>query len=499
MIGAELGGIPGMATASGIQDISEGKDWQERAKSAVGAAGRTAIYGKAVGQTEKLLGKAVGPTISRYATPTLIGGVEAARSHAYGAPPEKALAQGIVSGGLAATQTSRGEAKEAKPAEAATPKTEAPPAVRKEPPVSEIPKEDLQGAYASEIEKYQDLRPRNERAQTGLQDARAILKQHQAELEALQLSPTPPDPGAEKETQQKLAKQQSHLKGLETQAGKIGDEYRQSRERLMEIRDRAVSEKAKWFIPEPPSARRPSAEPKQIGAGTAVATQPKPSIIQTPISAGPPSESRARPPYQQPGQPQARVGAGQEPLGLPPSTQPFEMMGAQPPLPRGRRIEAGEQPAAKQAEQVSAPAGPRKKEEPPKKELSAEALYRKEAEAGRMAPPKPRAAAKTSEPPKPRRGAKAAPTKAEARPLTAGTRYVVKDTNPDLGLYKGETVIYRGPYGGKYGFDVIDPDTGKKSLMQIESSTPMADIVSNLEEEGEKKKRPGDKHIGNTY
>ena len=75
---------------------------------------------------------------------------------------------------------------------------------------------------------------------------------------------------------------------------------------------------------------------------------------------------------------------------------------------------------------------------------------------------------------------------------------MVKDTNPDLGLYKGETVIYRGPYGGKYGFDVIDPDTGKKSLMQIESSTPMADIVSNLEEEGEKKKRPGDKHIGDS-
>ena len=499
MIGAEAGGVPGMATAAGVEDIDKGKDWQERAKSAAGAAGRTAIYGRAVGQTEKLLGKVAGkllgetagPTVARWGTPVLQGAVEAGRSLHYGASPEKALAQGITTGGLAMTQTSRGESKAAKPSETVAPKGEAPPAVREEPPVREIPKEDLQGVYESEIQKYQDLRPRNERAQAGLKEARAILKQHQDEVEALELSPTPPDTATLKEMQAKIEKQKSHLKALDGRASEIGNEYRQSRSRLMEIRDRAVAEKAKWFMPEPPAARREPSEPKQIGPGQAVARQASGGAVQAPPTAVPAPTPRAQPPYQQPGQPQVRVGAGQEPPQLPASTQPFEMMGEQPPLPRGRRIEAGEPAAARPAEQVSAPAerrvGTASAEKPA---ASAQPASKKEA----TAKPRP-VAKKTAAPPKSRKEEAVTPAQ---RTLAAGTRYVVKDTNPDLGLYKGETIIYRGPYGGKYGFDVIDPETGTKSLMQIDAATPMADIVGNLEEEGQKKKRPGDKHLGDS-
>ena len=170
--------------------------------------------------------------------------------------------------------------------------------------------------------------------------------------------------------------------------------------------------------------------------------------------------------------PDARPRHTAEPQAMP---VPLQTPRVTPPEPRVAA--ATEEPAFHGTERKAPPEPTPPPAEPPKPRPAA-----KPAE-----PPKPRREAK-AEPPKPRREAKAEPKKAEARPLSAGTRYVVKDTNPDLGLYKGETVIYRGPYGGKYGFDVIDPDTGKKSLMQIESSTPMADIVSNLEEEGEKKR-----------
>lgn len=229
----------------------------------------------------------------------------------------------------------------------------------------------------------------------------------------------------------------------------------------------------------PRSAPPPAARPRATGEPQSMRVPPELPRVTTP------PESRVQQVVSETPGVQPRHTSEPQPMPVPlqaPRVAPPEpRVAAATEVPAFHGTERG---APSAAEQVSSPAGPQKRETAIKTKA--------------LDPPVSRTAAKTAAPPKPRREAKAEPKKVEARPLSAGTRYVVKDTNPDLGLYKGETVIYRGPYGGKYGFDVIDPDTGKKSLMQIESSTPMADIVSNLEEEGEKKKRPGDKHIGDS-
>jgi len=508
LIGAEAGGLPGMATAAGVQSAEQGP------LPAGAAMLATEMVGKTVPGVERRAAKIIGEPAARWAVPAAYGAAAGGGSYLRGASPEKALAQGLVTGGMAATQTSRGEPK-AKTTETAAPKGESPPAAR-EPgqidrtdwpaDVRSLPKEQLEGAYRAAYHKTQELQPRMDLADTALSEARARLKSYEAEKDKLDFSPTPTSTKESTRIDKDIAEQKDHIKKLEERHRVLSAEYRRWSSAFGEARDRAQFEKAPWYYAQPPAVREEVGAPQQKALvrqqPTEVAKQQPPINVPPQYGAEQSGPIRqpgtvlagelaaapvARAPYRQPGQPQARVGAGQEPAQLPPGTQPFEMMGAQPPMPRGRRIEAGEPTSVREA--IA---------EKPKASVEKRGAY-----VGKLAPKKaaepPKArVAKTAEPPKARREAKAATKAAEPRSLTAGTHYVVKDTNPDLGLYKGETVIYRGPYGGKYGFDVIDPDTGQKSLMQIEASTPMKDILDNLEEPGEKKKRPGDKHLGDS-
>lgn len=416
---------------------------------------------------------------------------------------------------------------EAKPKVEAAPKTEAskavpPPEVRADvpPDIATVPPDKLQDAYTTAQQRTHEMRPRIERADTGLKEAREKLKGYKDTKEELEFKSTP-QPKAVEQISKQIKAQEAHLEQLEERHRELTREYTTWKDALAQAHDRAVRERAPWYhgggpppvpqesgpmraggalIKRPPQAvtareqpppARPFQQPGQpqarVGAGQepAAAISPGAAVAtQQPPVAPPP---QARSPYQQPGQPQAGLPTGQEPAQLPPSTQPFEMRGEQPPMPQSRQIEAGA-PGAR----------PRGAGEP--------VAMQPPLEMPGTTPPAPHVPAATTEPAFHGTGRGTPPpavrgeTKAKAaapKKLTAGTSYTV--SSAAHGLKAGDQVVYKGT-GTNTGariFDVIDAKTGKKSMIRIKGEVPLKKILGALQE-GEEARRPGDKHQGDS-
>ncbi len=383
------------------------------------------------------------------------------------------------------------------------PKVEAPPAPRADAPADmrALPKEQLEGAYRSAHDRVQQLQPRMERADAGLKDARAKLKRYQDDLEAKQFKSTPDKKGVQA-IEKTIKDQEAHLEELESRHRELAREHKEWTEALNAARDRAVHERAPWYYPPEargqapaPMQRRLAAgqEPRQLGAGTAVTREAQPQ----------PTEQA---PYQRPGQPQGRVEGGAQPPALPPGTQPFEMMGEQPPMARGQRVEPG-------GEQRALPPPPPQPVGTPYGPGTPGARPRGAGEPVPMAaplaipavgPPPARMPGATAEPAfhGTERGTKAEPPAAAkpsdkatpAKKLTAGQSYTVTSSKYGHGLKEGDKIVYRGvgTNSGSHMFDVIDGKTGKKSVLRLPGELPSKELLKGLSEG----RRPGDQSKG---